>query len=65
MKALKRMRASTLLIPLSVALALAPSLLGCGGQGSTNPPGDISGLKTPDDILKEAQAKDAAKAAPK
>jgi len=64
MKAIERVRVLILLIPLTIPLSLV--LAGCGGASTTTDGGNTATIKTPDEILKEAQAKDAAaKSAPK
>jgi hypothetical protein len=64
MKALERIRMLVLLIPLTSPLFL--SLPGCGGESTPTTGSSGNAPKTPDEVLKEAQAKDAAaKAAPK
>jgi len=63
MQANKRARV-LLLVLLTIPLTLA--LPGCGGGNTATTGSDTATIKTPDDILKEAKAKDAAaKAAPK
>jgi hypothetical protein len=64
MKALERVRVLLLMIPLTIPLSLV--LPGCGGGNTPTSGSNTSTIKTPDEILKEAQAKDAAaKTAPK
>jgi hypothetical protein len=46
------------ILGLAVAVSWPLSLSGCGDAASEGPPKDVSRLKTPSDILKEANAKE-------